>query len=230
MKKSSHTKTIILLSFIFTSKIVIAGANKCENFHKMNLTSIETRIEYSKIISSEWSNYEEIVDNEVKCILRADHFYKGKYIQNGERIFSHYCNFKNIKFNYISSSLPDDDTRDLPRSEKDKNNNSKNILRHKSSIKYLWQVGECSLDSEKYFENLKISSSVKKLEKNKFLLVSENDKYLTYYANPGYVVKLEKNEKLCKKNKNCDLNIILKKYLSSAILDADGKLHTDEPL
>lgn len=160
--------------------------------------------------------FREVVGDDIKCILVVENF----KLKKSESIFSHICEFNKNSFSYVSTPLcPSDMGFSTPKSIR------------KSDLKYMWHIGECSLDSQKYFYvTLKEKSSVKKLEKNKFLLVSEDDKSLTYYANPGFVVKLEKNEELCKKNKKCELNVILKKHLSSAILDADGKLHTDESI
>ncbi|OFZ29530.1 MAG: hypothetical protein A2622_07330 [Bdellovibrionales bacterium RIFCSPHIGHO2_01_FULL_40_29] len=102
--------------------------------------------------------------------------------------------------------------------------------KNRSRLSFIWQKSECSEASEILFNAHMLKLSPEELMKNKFHLVFDDKEYQTYYANPGFVVRLEKNEKLCKKNKNCKLNIVLKKRLSSAILDAEGKLHTDESL
>ncbi len=176
-------------------------------------------ISIDKLITEKESllKFREVLGDDIKCILEVKNIKKKKMI----KIFSHICEFKKDNFGFVPSPIYCNDI----------GNSKKESIRN-SDIKYFWQKGECSENSEEYFYKLRLEivTTAKKLLKNKFLLVSEDDKSQTYYANPGYVVKLEKNDKLCKKNKNCELNIILKKRLNSAILDADGKLHTDESL
>ncbi len=168
---------------------------------------------------------EKILNKNIKC----EYLISYDNTNANLAIYSQICpELKNkIEFMQNSSSSISAHTVTYEKIDGDK---FKVVKKINSDLGFIWQKGECSDDSVKYFNTLKEKSTIRKLLKNKFLLVSEDGKSQTYYANPGYVVKLEKNEKLCKKNKNCELNIILKKRLNSAILDADGKLHTDESL
>lgn len=142
------------------------------------------------------------------------------------KLYSNICVNLRDEFKYIFNGGTR--CKSLPVAETLQDGTWKTTETKRSSLGYIWQTGECSLKSEKYFQKLKDRASVAKLIENKFLLVSQDDSYLVYYANPGYVVKLEKNEKKCKNNKKCELDIILKRRLNSAILDDKGILHTNE--
>lgn len=103
------------------------------------------------------------------------------------------------------------------------------------SLGYLWQKGECSPGSQTFFLKKKVAELVTKSEllKYKFMQVDKLNDGLVYYANPGYVIKISNRAVDCKGRKNCvedSYSIIYKKRLNSAILDAGGKLYTNESL
>ncbi len=210
-------KKIIILIILCINNNSLADCAKFENSCKIAIEVQVGKIDKSMSAKNTLLNFREVLGNDVKCTVELEN----AKMNFKEKIFSHICEFEKNIFSYVSS-VPY--CNDIGESKEES-------VRH-SDIQFLWYKGNCSRDSEKLFYKLRLESvtTSKKLIKNKFLLVSEDEKSQTYYANPGYVVKLEKNDKLCKKNKNCELNIILKKRLNSAILDADGKLHTDESL
>lgn len=229
--------TIILMVL---SEVVIADCSpfvpSCKSAFKDNLiliNQIVQHIQTTKLSDLEKEkdgiDFSEVrIDDKVKCIYQSNVAEPGQKKEKKRFLYANNCvNFVG-EAKVISTSTNWCDNH--PKIENISGEGRKQIKKYYVDLRYAWEIGECSLDSEKYFENLKSSTSVKKLEKNMFLLVSENDKYLTYYANPGYIVKLIKDHNKCEKSKNCELKIELKKRLKSAILDVNGKLHTDESI
>jgi hypothetical protein len=158
-------KKLILFSILCVCKSGFGDCSPAGFGCEVAKTVQVSKIDKSLLDANKLLLFREVVGDDIKCILVVENLKLKKIVS----IFSHICEFKKNSFSYVSTPLcPSDMGFSTPKSIRT------------SDLKYMWQAGVCSLDSEKYFYiTLKEKSSVRKLVKNKFLLVSEDDKSLT---------------------------------------------------
>jgi len=233
--KSAIIISIILVNFYYAlANSCGEAAIKCGAQRKGRFISFKHRrpevISAMESMSNDDSKLlrrETNFDEKIRCSYEFKNL-SGMNPDAVQKLYSDICIDLKNEFNYIFNSS----TRCRPLLKRESQNDGtvKISETKRSPLGYIWQAGGCKPESENYFLKIKNTSSIAKLLANSFILVKEDQKFLTFYANPGYLVQLEKNEKSCKKNKNCDLKVILKKHLSSAILDANKNLYTNESI
>ena len=198
-----------------------------EVFNKQNIIA-------ASIAASELNQKSEIkfIVDKIKCSYLIKKIFFINRIVPDRKIYSHICPKLNGKFKLIAKTggiLGESD--DPPQSRED----GTRIYLVKSSLGYIWQKGECDTVSQALFLSLENKNfiSIKKLEKNKFMMLEESTDNKLYYANPGYVIRIKKENKSCLTAKKCkkdEFEIVFKTHLKAAVLDNNGKLYTDEKL
>ena len=183
-------------------------------------------------------NYTEFnLQSDVKCfykinfqfdINRDDRVRGPNLISVNSKFFSNICTNLNNDINFIKKT--DFSVGDSPQIFFDAGGGKKKFVENKfSELGYIWQKGECSLDSEKYFKEINATAVKQKLLENKFILIADGNRRSLFYANPGLIIKVEKDSS-CSNTETCEMHIIMKKQLSSAIFNDQGLLFTSDYL
>ncbi len=184
-------------------------------------------------------NFRELnLNSRIKCLYRIDSEYLRQDIMNikppvkqfeKKKFFSNICPELKGEVKYISNWGSD---LDYGPTVIDTDDGRTKIVEPKiSDLGYLWQKGECSLESENLFKEIDAKGAIskQKLIENKFILLKAGTDYNIFYANPGLIIKTRKLF-FCFNYETCNQQIIYKKQLKSAIYDIDGQLHTDEDI
>ncbi len=186
-------------------------------------------------------NFRELnLNSRIKCLYRIDSEYLRQDIMNikppvkqfeKKKFFSNICPELKGEVKYISNMPVSDGDERLPTVIDTDDGRTKIVEPKISDLGYLWQKGECSLESENLFKEIDAKGAIskQKIINGKFSLLKEGTDYNIFYANPGLIIKTKKPF-FCFNYETCNQQIIYKKQLKSAIYDIDGQLHTDEDI